>query len=108
MIILRSTGPVISTRRSRRSAGRGATVHRSFADLACRGEEVGLLAGVERGLAGDAGGEELLAAAIELALEADDEGEGFGGENAVVAVGGGGVDGGAGWEGHGRSLMLLR
>ena len=34
MIILRSTGPVISTRRSRMSAGMGATVQSRLADLA--------------------------------------------------------------------------
>ncbi len=57
-------------------------------------------------LARDARGEELLAARIEFALECDDEGEGVGGEDAIVAVGGGGVDGGAGWESHGAFLAM--
>ena len=69
MIILRSTGPVISTRRSSRSAGSGATVHVGFADGGGFGEEVGALAGVEAKLAGFARGEEFLAARVELALE---------------------------------------
>ena len=33
-------------------------------------------------------------------MERDGEGKGFGGENAGVAVGCGGVDFGVGWEGH--------
>ncbi len=49
-------------------------------------------------LAGDAGGEELLAAGVELALEGDEEVDGFGGEDGGVAVGEVGVefDGGRG------------
>ncbi len=75
-----------------------------FADLASRGEEVRADSSVKLLLASDTRGEQLLAARVELALKSDDEGEGFGGEDAVVAVGGGGVDGGAGWEGHDGSL----
>ena len=45
MTILRSIGPVISTRRSSRSAGTGATVQSVLADLARLGQEVGQLAG---------------------------------------------------------------
>ena len=45
------------------------------ADVLGLGQEVGLLAGVERGLAGDAGGEQFLAAGVEAALQADEEGE---------------------------------
>ena len=41
MIILRSTGPVISTRRSWRSAGMGATVQGVSRIWRGRGEEVG-------------------------------------------------------------------
>ncbi len=78
-----------------------------FADLACRGEKVGAHAGVKLLLTGDARGEKLLAARVELALECDNEGEGFGGEDARVAVGSGGVDAGTGWEGHGAFLVRL-
>ena len=78
--------------------GDGRDVPGGLADLACLGQEVGALAGVELLLARDARGEQLLAAGVELALERDDEGEGFGREDAVVAFGSGGVNGGAGWE----------
>ena len=48
MIILRSTGPVISTRRSCRSAGTGAHTPVARADVGGLGQEVGPLTGVER------------------------------------------------------------
>ena len=51
------------------------------------GEEVGLLAGVEAMLAGDALGEEMLALAVEGAMKLDDEVEGLGGENGVSWAG---------------------
>ena len=47
MIILRSTGPVISTRRSRMSPGSGATVHSASRMCRVSLKEVGLLAGIE-------------------------------------------------------------
>ena len=45
-----------------------------FADGGGFGEEVGLFAGVEAGLAGDAGCKELFAARVEGAVQLDDEG----------------------------------
>src|SRR6185312_5547887 len=66
--------------------GDGRDGPRSLADLAGRGEEVGAFASVDTGLACYACAEELLAARVELAMKRDDEGEGFGGEDAVVAV----------------------
>jgi hypothetical protein len=59
-------------------------------------KEVGALAGVEARLARDACGEELLAAWVELAMQSDGELEGAGCEDAVVTIGGGGVDCGVG------------
>ena len=47
MIILRSVGPVISTRRSCRSAGIGATVHSALADVPRLGQEVRPVARVQ-------------------------------------------------------------
>ena len=48
MIILRSTGPVISTRRSSRSAGIGATRQSPSRMARVSAQEIGRLAGVER------------------------------------------------------------
>ena len=73
MIILRSTGPVISTRRSRRSWGSGATVQSLSRISGGLGQEVGLLAGIEPLLALDPQRQQFLAAAVELALQVGDE-----------------------------------
>ena len=67
--ILRSVGPVISTRRSSMSFGCGPTTPVGFADLLRFGEEVGLRAGVEFLLPLRAPREKLLAAGFELAVE---------------------------------------
>ena len=83
-IILRSTGPVISTRRSWRSAGTGAQVQLALADRARLGQEVGQLAGVERGLALGAQREELGAARAERALQLRREVERLGRQDAGV------------------------
>ena len=64
-IILRSTGPVISTRRSAMSAGYGAQVHVAVADRPRLGQEIGQLARVELGLALRAASEQLVAATAE-------------------------------------------
>ena len=74
MIILRSTGPVISTRRSRMSCGSGATVQSLSRIFARLGQEIGLLPGVQPRLALDPGCQQLLAARIEAALQVGDEG----------------------------------
>ena len=47
MIILRSTGPVISVRRSVRSAGIGATVHARVADMRRFRQKIRTLAGID-------------------------------------------------------------
>ena len=62
------------------------------------GQEVRLGSGVERGLADGAGGEEFLAAGVVGALEACDEGNGFGGKDLGVGGGDGGADFNAGEE----------
>ena len=71
IIILRSAGPVISTRRSCRSARRRRDAPVAVADVRGLGQEVGQLAGVEAVLPG-AGrvGEQLLAAVAEVAAAA--------------------------------------
>ena len=70
------------------------------------GEEVGTNARVKTLLAGDAGGEELFAAGVELALEGDGEGEGCGREDVGVGGGDGGLEGDS--EGFGHSLLSIR
>ena len=65
MIILRSTGPVISTRRSSRSAGMGATVHSLLADGCGLGQKIGQCAGVDLLLADLAARQKFLAARFE-------------------------------------------
>ncbi len=74
-IILRSTGPVISTRRSRRSAGIGATFQSAFADRPRLDEEVRRLAGVEALLPLGAQAEQLLAARVEAPMQIGEEAE---------------------------------
>ena len=75
MIILRSTGPVISTRRSWMSAGTGAHVQSPSRIGARLGQEVRQLAGVEPRLARDAAREQLGAARAERALQPGGEGD---------------------------------
>ena len=71
--IFRSTGPVISTRRSRRSAGASGTRQSDVADSTRLLEEAGQLAGAEARGALVARGEQLAAPRVERALEARDE-----------------------------------
>ena len=74
MTIFRSTGPVISTRRSSRSRGMGATVQSaSRTPSGRRSRKSGKLAGVDRLLPLDARGEQRLASRVELAHERLDE-----------------------------------
>ncbi len=85
IIILRSTGPVISTRRSRISAGSGATVQAASRIGLRLCEEVGLFAGIEPLLPLVAGVEQRLAARIEGALQIDDEGNSLRRQNLRIA-----------------------
>ena len=77
IIIFRSTGPVISQRRSTRSARRRRDAPVALADLARLGEEAGILAGVETHLPLLARLEQLEPPRIELAVEPLDERETF-------------------------------
>ena len=108
MIILRSTGPVISTRRSCRSAGRGATVHSEFADLAVSGRKSGRSPASSAAWRVTRAARSSLRRALCLRWRPARKARASGVRTRVVAVGGGGVDGGAGREGHGGSLMQLR
>ena len=69
MIILRSTGPVISTRRSSRSSGIGATVQSDIANVLRLRQKVRQLAGVDAQLALLARRQQLLAPAVELPMQ---------------------------------------
>ena len=69
MIILRSTGPVISTRRSSMSAGTGAQVQCASRIARVSAQEIGALAGVELALPRAAAREQLRAPAAEGALQ---------------------------------------
>ena len=75
MTILASTGPVISTRRQCSAGGTGAIFQSPARIVRGRGEEVGPLAGVEALGALDAGGQQLLAARLEGAVQLGDERE---------------------------------
>ena len=75
--ILRSTGPVISTRRSVRSAGIGATVHSAGAHALRFGQEIRQLAGIDRRLALDSAFEQFPPARAKIPFEFGDEGEGL-------------------------------
>ena len=81
MIILRSTGPVISTRRLSRSAGMGATRHSASRICAGLGQEIRQFAGREARLARAAGLQQRDPPGIELAVQGGHEGQRLGGEN---------------------------
>ena len=81
--ILRSTGPVISTRRSAISSGDGATCQSPLADVARLGQEVGQLARREARCALDPAREHLAPPLAELALEVGQERERVGREDVV-------------------------
>ena len=57
----------------------------ALADLGGGGQKIGLLAGIQPLLALDAGGQQLLAAGVELALQVDDERHGLLGEHLFEA-----------------------
>ena len=75
MIILRSVGPVISTRRSCRSAGIGATFQSAVAHRAGLGRKSGQFPRVDAGLALLAGGQQLLHAGAEPLDQFGEEGQ---------------------------------
>ena len=103
-IILRSTGPVISTRRSVRSAGIGATFQSPARIEAVLGEEIRQAAGVEQLLPLGAEFEQRAARRIEAAMQFGDEGQRLRGQDLVIAIGGrAGDDEAGGVDGHGHS-----
>jgi len=69
-------------------------------------EEVGHFAGVDARLAGDAGGQQFLAARLEGAVQLGDEFQCLGGKNGGVFGGNGGVDLDAGGQGHKELLEM--
>jgi len=83
------------------SAGMGATVQSASRMDLVSGRKSGRLAGVERYLARDARGETFFAPRVEGALQADDEVEGFGGEDFSVTGGDGCGEGDACGSGDG-------
>ena len=85
IIIFGSAGPVISTRRSSRSAGAGATVQAECADLPRRDQEVGAGSGVQFGLAFVTPLEQVEPDRPEPALEVGHERERVLGQDAIVA-----------------------
>ena len=86
MIILRSTGPVISTRRSCKSPGAGATVHSAARTLAVSLRKVGPRAVVEAFLDRTPAVQQLVDSDTESAREILDEGDGVTGEDPLCAV----------------------
>ena len=102
IIILGSAGPVISTRRSSRSAGAGATTQSRLADLARAGQEVRQDAGIELGLALLATAQQVQADRAEAALEVGDERERIVGQDPIRAGDRGAAHDDAG-RGHQRS-----
>jgi hypothetical protein len=69
IIILRSVGPVISTRRSFRSAGAGATCQSALRIAAVSGKKAGNFAGVEAFLSFFARSQQFDAARVELTVQ---------------------------------------
>ena len=84
IIILRSTGPVISQRRSRRSAGASADPPVGVAEIARLGQEARQLARVELELPLVPPLEQLAPARIQLAVQAPDEVERLAREDFLV------------------------
>src|SRR3954454_20014533 len=90
--IMRSTGPVISTRRSWRAAGIGAAFPLGVADRRGIGEEVGQFARVEARLALGAERQQAGALGPEAPLQGAEELEGLGREDAVGTLDARGLD----------------
>ena len=87
IIILRSTGPVISQRRSRRSAGASATRHSASRTSFVLGQEARQAARVELALPLVPPLEQLAAPGIQLAVQARDELERLAREDFLVGRG---------------------
>ena len=85
MIILRSTGPVISTRRSSRSAGSGATVHSASRMCLVSGRKSGFSPASRRFWRSSRAASKFLAAPVESPVELRDELQGFRCQNPVVS-----------------------
>ncbi len=84
IIIFGSTGPVISTRRSWRSGGVGATLHESSSRTdAVSGRNPGSSPASNRVLALGAGGQQLHAARIERPMQVGHEGQRLGRQHLV-------------------------
>ena len=83
--ILRSGGPVISTRRSSRSFGSGATVQSPSRMAFGLRQEVGLRAGIEPHLPLVAQRQQPPPLGIELPLEVDDEGQRLRRQDRLIA-----------------------
>ena len=96
IIILRSTGPVISTRRSWRSGGAGATRQSPSRIGRVSARKLGVGAAVEVLLEPDAARQQVAAGRVEAAVEVGDEGERIGGQHLVEALAGGAEDADAG------------
>ena len=84
IIIFRSTGPVISQRRSCRSGGRRRDAPVAFPDVPRLRQEARQRAGVELELARVAPLEQLLPCRVQFAMEAPDEVERLPGQDRVV------------------------
>ena len=91
-IILRSTGPVISTRRSRRSAGIGATFQSPSRIDFVSGRKSGNLPGVEVFLALHSPRQQLEPPPIEAPVQAGEERQRLGVEDFGLPAAGLGVD----------------
>jgi len=87
MIILRSTGPVISTRRSSRSFGIGATFQSLCANFGRLRQKVGKLAAIDFLLHGLPSRQEFLTPGFEASRKFQQEGAGFRTQNAVFYAG---------------------
>ena len=83
-IILRSTGPVISTRRSSRSAGIRRDLPIGFPNGAGFGQKIRRLARVEQLLPLGAARERRQPPGVEAAMQLSEEGQGVGGQDFVV------------------------
>ena len=86
IIILASTGPVISTRRSSRSAGTGAITQSDSRTAACRIEEMGTETPVESLLDGGSGLQDLSTPIPKLPFQIVEEGHGVGGEHLSLQL----------------------
>jgi hypothetical protein len=84
MIILASTGPVISTRRQCSALGHRRDLPVAGADVRGFRQEVGHLAGVDARLASDACLEQFLAAAFEGAMQPGDQRQRVDGQDGFV------------------------